>query len=488
MDIKKRKKISDGVRKKEDVLSDAPAFRANREVPVVRHAGAASHHETYDLADEKDEGIGTPSEDEDKIFAPEASQEHVLSRSMRALFAVKHSIRTNPPRSVRDQSRNARSTRWGGLAGAGVCVLSLILISTIWARITVTLKPRVDRVTVDNVLARFDTGISKLDSAAKRIPAERLTFVRTLRREFDASGRGQVEERARGSVSIYNQFSSAPQVLVKNTRFVTDTGIVYRIGQSVTIPGAKIEAGKVIPQSLEVELAADAAGEQANNSGEVKLRIPGFKGSPKYDGFWTVAPRGFSGGIKGEVSAASAGDIARAEEETTKELVALLEKEIAARVPTGLTFQTAFREIKITNVDAPKARAPGKRFAIVVSASGRVLAFREEDVASLIKELALKDDRTREFIHDSAQFEYQIRKIDFDAGQADVAIQGEIKTKAIIREAELAGPIAGKEQGLIAEFLSARSELASFTTTFFPPWRSSAPDDLARIRFVIQAP
>ena len=115
-----------------------------------------------------------------------------------------------------------------------------------------------------------------------------VTFLekRNITQAYPASGKKYAEKKATGEVVIYNNFSSSPQTLVATTRLVSSDGKIYRLNNSITVPGAEAPGGKITPSSIRASISADKPGEAYNLSPGVKFRIPGFEGSPKYDGFY----------------------------------------------------------------------------------------------------------------------------------------------------------------------------------------------------------
>ncbi len=478
-----KKKLSDGIRKKdgeEKVVArkSAAAARPAKATDVDPLAQAGRLPESY-----VHEGImitdGTGEEHA-------ASEEVVVDVVPRPSFFVRAHERVAGIGKRADVRPKMRPALWGACAGCAALLGAAIFVSTAGARLTVTLKPRMESVSLQDIAVRFDTSATKVAAEQKLIPAERLVFTRTLTREFNASATEDVHNRAHGTIKIYNQFSASAQALVRNTRFVTQAGVVFRSTAQVMVPGAKIIEGKITPQFIEAEVVADQAGEGSNSTGEAKLGIPGFVGTPKYDGFYAVAAQGFSGGATGAMRVASADDIAHAEEAVTKELVESVEQELASKVPPGLVYQTALHEVQITRVTAPPAHTPGEKFSVSAAAAGRVLAFRASDVNTVIKNMVVGDDQTHVIVEGSEAPEYGVRTIDFELGRADAVIRGSAKTKSVIPENEFAALITSKKAGSISDLLKSRSEVDSFTLSFFPPWRSSAPSDPAKIHFVVE--
>lgn len=380
--------------------------------------------------------------------------------------------------------------RAGVAAGITAAAALTLLLSTVFARLTIAVTPRVEEASLVRVGVFLDAAAAQALPSRKTAPAEVLRFSRAVAREFRATGQARVEERARGIALIYNAFSSSPQPLVAGTRFTTDTGGVYRIRKPVMIPGAKIELGSIVPQAVEAELVADTAGDAANASGSVSLKIPGFQASPRYQGFYATAAQGFSGGFVGDTAVVTKEDRARAEEDVSKAAFGELETEMARPLPAGLRTLKGLREIEMVKLSAPGAgaRAAAGTFSASAEARGAVIAFREEDIQTLLISFALAERAGREYVEGSARLSYDARGADFEKGKAEVIVSGELKTKAKIPDQELALLAAGRKEGSIAEIFKARPEIASFRISLFPPWRATAPGDPSRIRIRAENP
>lgn len=374
----------------------------------------------------------------------------------------------------------------GVICGVVAVGALLFVVSTLWARLTIEIRPRIEDVALQDIAVIFDTSVAKVLVPQKVIPAEKLSFSRTFTKEFSATGKDIIAERARGKAHIINRFSSAPQTLVAGTRFVTDTGVLFRLQKSVIVPGAKIVQEKIVPQSIDVELIADAPGEQANIGGQTALTIPGFKGSPKYDGFSAVAPQGFSGGFQGSAAIVSKDDLKNAQEEVTKLVFDALKAEIGRKIPQGFYSVDALRTVEITKIAAPAAGTRADHFSVSADAAGRAMVFHEEDAVALVTSFALQDAKDQEAVEGSARLSYRTRSVNFDQGKAEIVVSGNLKTKAVVHEDELASLVAGKNKNSIREVLQKRHELAGFDLSFFPPWRSSAPSNAAHIRFRVE--
>lgn len=385
---------------------------------------------------------------------------------------------------LKKTARGWRSLWWGVVSGLVAALVLIMVTSTIFARLTIRLEPRIEKLILPETVLALDISVSKILVEQRVLPAERLEFFQTMREEFNSTGKEFIQEPARGRMRIYNRFSSSGQTLVQGTRFLTDSGILFRLTKNIVLPGAKIEEGKIVAEYAEAELVADRPGEEANIAGEVSLKIPGFKGSSKYEGFGGVAPAGFSGGFKGEARVVSREDLKNAEEQVTKKVYEALSREIIKKVPPDFKFLDALRQIQISKLDIPREKERRDRFIIEATAQAKVLIFRESDTIVLLKDVLLKEDSNKDLLGEFAVLSYRVRDVDFEKGRATAILQGEIKARSNISTGGIANLVKNKKEGSIVEILKGRSEIAAFNLSFFPPWLFKAPADPAKIFFV----
>ena len=487
-------KKSDGIRI--GTASGPIRLSPRHQNPEETPSPAENEYDGYQEGEESAEKLyEIGSREKEKVWKEAAIIHEPFLRDTRPLrrFWKKREQGARRERPLGDGKRETSSRHsWGvrgAYAGGGAVVLLFILLSTVFARLTVTVKPRVEEAAIMRIGILFDTSVSKVLLEQKVIPAEILHFSRAVSKDFSATGRAKVEERARGKAMIYNAFNSSPQQLVAGTRFVTDRDAIYRIQKPVTVPAAKIEQGKVAPQGIEVELVSDSAEESANLSGPVSLKLPGFKGTPRYAGFYATAEQGFGGAWRGDATVVTADDIKRAEEEVSKAAFGEVEGEMTRKIPAGLSVLKELREIEIVKITAPKAGSRAEApVTVSAEAKGTALAFREQDVIGLLASFALAENKNHEFVPGSARLSYGVRSINFEKGKAEATVGGDLRTKAKIPEQELAILIAGKKEGSVAEIFKKRPELESFALSFFPPWRSTVPADPDKIRFRVENP
>jgi hypothetical protein len=128
--------------------------------------------------------------------------------------------------------------------------------------------------------------------------------------EVPATGQKTVTTKAVGKIIIYNE-QLTPQRLIKNTRFESTAGKIYRINESITVPKTLVKAGKKTLGTIEVTIYADEAGAEYNSS-PTDFTVPGLKSTPQAKMVYARSKGVIAGGASGTTKSVSDQDLKKA--------------------------------------------------------------------------------------------------------------------------------------------------------------------------------
>jgi hypothetical protein len=167
-----------------------------------------------------------------------------------------------------------------------------------------------------------------------------------------ATAEQDVERKASGTITVYNDFGTEPQELIATTRFQTSDGLIFRIPQGITVPGNTVQGDKTIPGKIETQVVADEAGSEYN-IGASKFTIPGFQGTPRFTAFSGESTTPMTGGFVGTVKTVSDDEAEAAEARLRSKIEARIQSELATAAGQGSIIlsvppKVTFSEAKIT--------------------------------------------------------------------------------------------------------------------------------------------
>lgn len=209
---------------------------------------------------------------------------------------------------------------------AGVCVLIYFILSvTVFFHATIVATPKTERVVLNaHITAEKD--------AATGLSFTVFSLTATETKDVLATETKTVSTKASGKIVVYNEYSAVSQRLIKNTRFQASSGKIYRISESIVVPGVTTVGGKTVPGRVEVTVYADEPGVEYN-AGLTDFTIPGFKGDPRFQKFYARSKTPMTGGFAGAMRMVSDADLAAAREEIEGKLKEKLRSQAQEAVP-----------------------------------------------------------------------------------------------------------------------------------------------------------
>ncbi|MDO8504819.1 MAG: hypothetical protein Q7S36_03120 [Candidatus Liptonbacteria bacterium] len=326
---------------------------------------------------------------------------------------------------------------------------------------------------------------TKVISASGIIPAQIFVETKSATPFFPASGKSQVSERAKGKITIYNAYSSQAQPLVATTRFQTPDGKIFRLTDSVLVPRAKIQDGKIIPSTLVANIVADKAGSEYNVGPISRLSIPGFKGSPKFDAFYGSLDQPISGGFIGVKAVPTEADILSAKVKTTEMLKAFFDAGIFQGIPKEFTVVDGASALDITKLTANIATDDKGNFSIFGEAKFSAIGFREADLKELLLSKAEGIVANASF-EKLEPFKYSNLKADFQNGKLQFTVDSEgVVTQAFDKDS-FVSLILGKSDDEARSIISKIPELSQSNLFLRPFWLRSIPTEPGRVKIEVQ--
>lgn len=379
--------------------------------------------------------------------------------------------------------------RFWAITVLAALVIFIIILSTALASLTITLRPVSAKITVPAITVVADTKILATNEDAKKIPGLKIAIEKTYQESFSSSGKKYIEDFAHGRLGIFNAFSSAPQVLIAGTRFTDAGGRVFKLLKTITIPGANIEEGKIIPSSIEADVIADKPGEEYNIA-PADFNIPGFKGTPKYAAFYGRSRDAFSGGFKGEARIVTTTDIKNAQEKVSQTLFNQLKAALKEKLPTGDEFISldGSRSVFIQEIKNPKADERADEFSASASGVAEMIIFKKSDLLTLLGSALLSPDRPSTILASSFKPTYKNIRLDVQSGQLSFGVEGEALAVRNVPSDEIRSVAVSKTNSKLEDYLRNRPEIAGFVIKNFPVWRWWTPKRLDSIFVKIELP
>ncbi len=233
------------------------------------------------------------------------------------------------------RKRPSRFPRTLLIAGLSfLVVFSFLFAFNYFAEMRLAVYPRTEIVTLEesSFLA---------SSSSEGVNFEIMTLKDEQEVLVEAVGEEEISLRAQGTITIFNDFSEESQTLIRNTRFESSGGLIYRIEDPVLIPGKTASGPGILEQ---VPVVADRPGEEYN-IGPGDFVVPAFResGSERFRSITARSNTPMIGGFQGVSLVANEEDESMARDELRVKTKAILHTIAQSEVPQGFVlFEDAY--------------------------------------------------------------------------------------------------------------------------------------------------
>ncbi len=316
---------------------------------------------------------------------------------------------------------------------------------------------------------------------------------------FEASGKFLKEEKAEGTITVFNEYSTSPQTLIAATRFVSAEGKVFRTPLRVTIPGGTYEAGKFIPGEINIRVLADEPGPEYN-IGPTTFSIPGFAGTDRYTKFYARSSEPMKGGFQEEVSKVVEADLARAEEilieRAKKECQDLIEKQLFDY------FSEHIHSEVIESFSPLAAEEEAKDFRFQVKAKCRTLYFEKDYLENYAKQLIIEQaleegdlfgesplvfpSDKKLIVPQSLDVDYSPQETNLDLKEITLSLDASARTYSEVNLEGVKNALAGKTLAEANFLLESEPKIIKANLNFWPFWVKRVPNNPNRLNLSLR--
>jgi hypothetical protein len=357
-------------------------------------------------------------------------------------------------------------------------------LSAIFASTTFEVTPHIEAVSFDQDVTAYREAKGTAPSLLYTV----MTVTREATSPVEATGEETVSKTATGKIIIYNKYSIASQRLIKNTRFQSADGLIFRIKDGIVVPGAKKNGVELTPGSVEAVVYADQPGEKYNIPLS-DFTIPGFKGDPRYTVFYGRSKEVFTGGFVGTIKKIDQTLRDKTILDLTTKLTKEIDTEALAEKPDGFVLYDKAKFI--TFIPLPDATVNGKA-VIGLRATLSGIIFDSKQLATTIAEGIVRG------YAEEPVYSPDISKLNFFLNRDKVKLNtdkqitfhlsGPARIVYSIDENAFVKDVLGKAIGDLPTVLKKYPHIENIKTLPRPFWARAVPIDPAQVHVVTVVP
>ena len=363
-------------------------------------------------------------------------------------------------------------------------IFFIFALSYLFSKAEIAINPKIRDVALnENLSASLKGNASDLSFDLVVISGEETKMVR-------ATEEKEVSEKARGTVVIYNNYSSVSQILDIDTRLEGSNSKIYKTEKKIVVPGM-IKNGT--PGSIEVKIYA-AEGGEAYNSPPLDFTIFGFKGSPKYSKFYARSKGDITGGFRGKSHIVSKEDKINAINELQSALKEKLSKEATEQIPSGFILFKDAISLYMEDIEDTEFLSPSDTFPIKQKGTLYGILFEEKQLTKKIAEDAIeKYDGSEVFVLNIRDLVFSLSSpvgLQNFSGLKDINFNLSGATKIVwkLDVDKLRADLLKISKKDFNQVLLQYPNISSAKLSLSPIWKRSIPDKPENIEILVNYP
>jgi len=373
------------------------------------------------------------------------------------------------------------------LISSGVFVVLLIIYLYFkLASLDVGIWPKTELITFEQKITAEES-INEIDLQNKKIPAQFIEEEKELWQEFPATGSSSKEGIAEGTIRVYNKYSPPKSfTLVAKTRFLSDSGKLFRAVSKINLPPAQVKNGKIIPSWVDVKVVAVESGE-AYNIGPAKFSVPGLSGTPSYYSVYAESTNKMAGGYESKLKVVTAEDIDDAKNNLTQKLLNDTEEALKNKTSSSdlILFDNAITKDVIEASSSVKAGAEVDKFNYKIKVKISALVFKEPDLRKITKDYILSQiSESKTILEKSLDLNYVPETIDLKAGKMVLNLKISTKIYPIVDKQAMSLSFMGKSSNDISDIIYSElnQQVDRLKVNLWPFWVKKAPKKQNKIK------
>ena len=294
-----------------------------------------------------------------------------------------------------------------------------------------------------------------------------------------------VQIKATGKMLIYNNYSSDPVKLIKNTRFQTDNGNIYRIANNIIIPGKTGDN----PGSASVDIVADNIGPDYNINNNQKLTVVNFKNTPKYLSVYGQINTPITGGFSGTQYAIAKEDVDKNNQLLQTKITNDINAELLKTKRDAFVIATDTLQIVWSN--NLTAYQSNQADNYILTGTAYIILIKDSILANLIGHKIINNYNNENVYlsNNNLKINYIDKTLLSDLynsqnnNNINISLTGNFRLTYSIDQDKIKSTIAGKtnDAAIIQDLLFKNNTLNTVTVKLFPIWLNSFPKDTSKI-------
>ena len=369
--------------------------------------------------------------------------------------------------------------------GVGAFIILAIVVYISTGSASILIKPKAHALDLILKISSSDKFLS-VSPDLKNIPGQLFSIQKKVEDVFQATGERDVIQKAKGRITVYNEYGTTPQVLIATTRFQDEKGLIFRTLKTISVPGTKVENGKIIPGSIEVEVIADKAGDLYNIE-PGRFAVPAFKekgDTDRFSKFYGLSKDSMKGGIIGKAKVVTEQDYISAKKAIEERIISESSDELKNQ-SAGLKILSLPDPVVKDLTSTAQVDEAVDTFTVSGLAELEMVGFKEQDVHELITRY-VKEANNFLIFPEKLQIEFKDPTFNDETNILGFTVLVKGLAYDQVDQEKIVDDLMGRKETDIKNYIKGVETIATAKISLFPFWVRKVPANKNKIKFELQ--
>lgn len=343
-----------------------------------------------------------------------------------------------------------------------IAILILLYIFYPKAIVTLAVKTQSFEQSIDVTL---DNNINKIDVTRAAMPGDLQEVESEESKDYDATGKKEVGEKASGKITIYNEWDGSPHSYPSGTK-LTGGGKTFLANDSFTVPAGTLSGGAIQAGKIDITATAEAPGDSYNLSSTTFV----VAGAPTK--IYGRNASNLSGGSTRELTIVSSEDLNKAKDNLVGEIDKKNHDALVKKAGDQKIIDSSIEDEVISSSTNKNVNDEASQFKLTVKVKSRTLSFKEDDFRSFLGQILASNIPNGKKLVPTTADEISISKSENNFSQGLMKLTGSVKTSLApnIDENKLKKEVANKNKSDAEVILRNIPDTENSSITFRPAW------------------
>lgn len=367
------------------------------------------------------------------------------------------------------------NSRYILLGGIIILFLAALLYQILGAKFILYLEPAT-RIVSSETEFKVWGEVQEINFEEGILPGYIISREQEETRTFSATGEKIEEKLAQGVIRVYNNINPPQGINLRaTTRFLASSGEYFRAPDSIYLPPAKIENGRLTSSWVDVPVEAMDSGPNSNIN-PTKFSVPGLLGTDMYDKIYGESFEAMSGGEMSRLPEITQSDLREAEEDLKLALINGLIDEIKSENTDTIVLSDAVAVETIASESSYRVGDTNESFDYTLKTKGEALSFLNSDLEQfLAKVVQNKFGENARIVPDSLYLDYRILSFNAENKLLHVNLKFSAEIYEELFQNEWNNELSGLNRTQLKDRLLEDDRLAAFQYRITPFWLRKIP-------------